>query len=134
MTSRRGFVQSALQRAAQRRSALLCVSKHSKKHRGMNKTQGINSSVGVTVAAGNESARSPAATESISTPPIDPLLKLDRTLSLVGVSRTTWLDAVRAGDAPAPYRVYGKAVAWKQSEISAFINSRPRATRAGAEK
>lgn len=80
---------------------------------------------------------SPSAAPEVTTtasPPelnIDPLLRLNRTLEIVGVSRATWYNAVKAGDAPAPYRVFGASVAWKLSELRAFVASRERVVRGG---
>lgn len=52
------------------------------------------------------------------------MLRLLGVLDLVGVSRSTWLDWVRRGIAPAPVRLGPRAVAWRSDSIEDFINSR----------
>lgn len=45
-----------------------------------------------------------------------------------GTSRTTRWRKVREGEFPAPVKLTsGNAIAWKESEVEAWIASRPRA-------
>ena len=63
----------------------------------------------------------------------DRLLRLPDALEVVGMSRSAWYEAMKRADAPKPYRLSGsKSVAWKQSELQAFIASRPRAHEAAS--
>lgn len=44
----------------------------------------------------------------------------------VSLSRTRVLQLVKAGDFPAPVRVSEGRVAWRDSEVQAWIRGRPR--------
>jgi prophage regulatory protein len=56
------------------------------------------------------------------------LLRLPATLDLVGLGRTAWLDLVRQRNAPQPVKI-GRATAWVESELSAWLSERIRASR-----
>ncbi len=58
------------------------------------------------------------------------LLRLPATLDRVGLCRTAWLDLVREGQAPRPIKI-GRASAWPESEITAWLRERIRASREG---
>ena len=47
---------------------------------------------------------------------------------ITGLSKATLWRLVKAGDFPRPIRLGARAVGWKADEISAWIESRPRAT------
>lgn len=59
------------------------------------------------------------------------LLRLPATLDRVALGRTAWLDLVREGLAPKPIR-NGRATAWVEAEIDAWIETRIRASRGAA--
>lgn len=56
------------------------------------------------------------------------MIRLPDVLKLAGIGRTNWLDRVKAGTAPAPYKM-GSAALWRRSEVEAwlasFINGTP---------
>ncbi|MGF6211959.1 helix-turn-helix transcriptional regulator [Comamonas sp. 4034] len=57
----------------------------------------------------------------------DRLLQINVVQQLTGAGRQTiyrWMDS---GAFPLAVRVHGKRIAWKESEINAWIDSRPRA-------
>jgi prophage regulatory protein len=71
--------------------------------------------------------------EKVDAPPVPVrLLRLPAVLARVGMSEGTWLAAVKAGLAPKPIPVMpgGRAVAWIESEITAWIEERIKAERA----
>ena len=45
-----------------------------------------------------------------------------------GLCKTAWYDAIRAGAAPKPVRLGTRAVAWRSTDIDAFIVSRVNAS------
>lgn len=57
------------------------------------------------------------------TEPAERLLRLPQALDMTGLGRTAWLNMVRDGEAPQPIHI-GRAVAWVQSEVQAFIRDR----------
>lgn len=66
-----------------------------------------------------------AATPAATIPQaIDPLLRLPAVESVVALKRSAIYDGVRKGTFPKPVRIGGQAVAWRQSDIAAWINSR----------
>ncbi|MND95419.1 Prophage CP4-57 regulatory protein (AlpA) [compost metagenome] len=72
-----------------------------------------------------------ATSKDILIPDIDSLpdsalLRLPAIIALVQCSRSSWFSWVRAGHAPQPVRIGIKAVAWKASEIRAFMLGSPR--------
>lgn len=52
------------------------------------------------------------------------LLRLPNVIARVGLGRTAIYDAVRAGSFPAPIRLTATAVAWRRTEIDAWIAAR----------
>ena len=58
------------------------------------------------------------------------LLRLPATLDRVSLGRTAWLDLVRDRKAPAPIKL-GRASAWVESEIDAWLRDRIRLSRKG---
>lgn len=55
---------------------------------------------------------------------LDPLLKLDAVKGATGLSRSALYRKVAAGEFPAPVRLGAHAVAWRTSEVAAWIASR----------
>ena len=51
------------------------------------------------------------------------LMKLPQVLAHMQVSRSGWLEGVRTGRYPAPVRLSPRRVAWRVSDIKAFIDS-----------
>lgn len=68
-----------------------------------------------------QQAATPAAT---ITPTIDPLLRMPAVEGSVALKRSAIYDGVRKGTFPKPVRIGRQAVAWRQSDIAAWINSR----------
>lgn len=63
-------------------------------------------------------------TEQIEQPELRHL-RLSGVLEIVAVGERTWLRWVKAGAAPAPVRLGERAVAWRLSDIRAWLESRP---------
>ncbi|MFN3303675.1 MAG: helix-turn-helix transcriptional regulator [Roseateles sp.] len=63
---------------------------------------------------------------------LDPLLKLHAVKSATGLGRSSIYKKVAAGDFPQPVRLGARAVAWRSSEIAAWIASRSVASRSVA--
>lgn len=57
----------------------------------------------------------------------DRLLKRPEVESMTGLSRSEIYRLKELGLFPQPYRITKKAVAWKQSEVQAWINERKQA-------
>lgn len=57
------------------------------------------------------------------------LIKRPEVQRLTGLSRTGIYDRVRRGEFPAPVSLGGSAVAWVESEVSAWIQTRIEAGR-----
>jgi prophage regulatory protein len=55
---------------------------------------------------------------------IDPLLKRPKVEELTGLSTSAIYAAVARGTFPKPVKIGAKAVAWRSSAVSAWINSR----------
>ena len=51
------------------------------------------------------------------------LLKLDKVLEIVPVSRSTWLRGVKSGLYPTPVKISTHLNAWRQCEIDALTKS-----------
>lgn len=62
----------------------------------------------------------PSTTPTAS--PAEKLLILPTVLDQVTMSRSGWLQGVKDGRYPAPVRLSPRRVAWRQSDITAFIN------------
>lgn len=57
----------------------------------------------------------------------DSLHRLQRVLERTGHKRTSWLEMVKRGEAPAPIRIGTRAVAWSEQAITAWIEARKNA-------
>ena len=55
----------------------------------------------------------------------DRLIKLPEVLRLTGLSRSTLYRKLKEGDFPRPVQLGKRAVAWRESEVIAWINGRP---------
>lgn len=55
------------------------------------------------------------------------LLRINVVQQLTGIGRSTIYSRMACGDFPLAVRVHGNCMAWKESEINAWIDSRPRA-------
>ncbi|RME59835.1 MAG: AlpA family transcriptional regulator [Caldilineae bacterium] len=64
---------------------------------------------------------------------MDRLLRLKSVLDLTGLSRSRVYELIAAGAFPAPVKIGARAVAWRASEIAAWIDSRPPARRASGD-
>lgn len=56
--------------------------------------------------------------------PIDRLLRNPEVRSLTGLGRTSLYDLIRNGEFPAPVRLARRSVAWRESDIRGWIESR----------
>lgn len=56
----------------------------------------------------------------------DRLLRLRDVMGMVGLGRSALFDRVRNGQFPEPLRLSKRAVAWRESEVVAWIDSLPR--------
>lgn len=54
----------------------------------------------------------------------DPLLRRCEVERLIGLKRSALYKLVQAGDFPKPVRLSARAVAWRQSEVAAWIETR----------
>ena len=52
------------------------------------------------------------------------LLRRDEVLRLTGLSKSTLNKMVKAGTFPAPVRIGTRAVAWRESEVLEWIQTR----------
>ena len=55
----------------------------------------------------------------------DRLLKLPYVLALTGLSRSTMYRMLKDGDFPRPVQLGKRAVAWRESDVIAWIDGRP---------
>lgn len=55
------------------------------------------------------------------------MLRLPEVLKVTGMKRATLYKAVREGQFPAPFRVYGRSVAWRREEIEVWMEGLGRA-------
>ncbi|MEG0921680.1 MAG: AlpA family phage regulatory protein [Comamonas sp.] len=55
----------------------------------------------------------------------DRLLRIDAVRFLTSLSRSTIYSRIAAGEFPHAVRVHGNCMAWRESEIHAWIASRP---------
>lgn len=55
------------------------------------------------------------------------LVRLAEALHITGLGRTAFMDRVRSGELPGPVQLTQRSVAWRESELLAWIDSRPRA-------
>lgn len=51
------------------------------------------------------------------------LMRLSQVLAVMQVSRSNWLDGVKSGRYPASVRLSERRVAWRVSDLKAFIES-----------
>ncbi len=58
----------------------------------------------------------------------DPMLRPPEVMARTGLSRTTIWRRVRAGTFPAPTELGQNSIGWPASEISAWLENRPRRT------
>ena len=58
----------------------------------------------------------------------DHLLRLNEVLIRTGLARTTIYRKMRDGSFPEPLKIGVRAVRWPESEIKAWLATRPRAT------
>ena len=62
---------------------------------------------------------------------LDRLVKLPEALAITGKGRSSFLQGVADGQLPAPVRIGTRAVAWKLSELSRWLHTRPRVLKGG---
>lgn len=55
--------------------------------------------------------------------PMDGFLRLPKVLKLIRISRSSWLEGVKEGRFPQPVRLGPNTVAWRTSDIRAFIKN-----------
>lgn len=58
----------------------------------------------------------------------DRIFKLPETLSVTGLGRTSVYEAIKAEQFPQPVRLGKRAVGWRESDLIAWIESRPKRT------
>lgn len=54
----------------------------------------------------------------------DPLLRRSEVEQLVGLRRSALYKLMAAGEFPRPVKLSARAVAWRQSEVAAWIEAR----------
>ncbi|MGA4104368.1 helix-turn-helix transcriptional regulator [Ralstonia nicotianae] len=52
------------------------------------------------------------------------LLRLPGVLDAVGIKKSCLYEMIRAGKFPAPVRLGARSVAWRQSDVDAWIEAR----------
>ncbi len=57
----------------------------------------------------------------------DAYLRLTDVRSVTGLGRSTIYRQINAGEFPRPYRLGGRAVGWKRSEIENWVENRAQA-------
>lgn len=57
----------------------------------------------------------------------DRVVRLQEALGITGHRRSTFLNKVKAGEAPQPVRLGPRAIGWYESELQAYIRKLPRA-------
>lgn len=60
---------------------------------------------------------------------MSPLVLRPEVSALVGLSRTSLYRMIRAHEFPAPIQVGKRRIAWRQSDLDAWLESRPTGTR-----
>ena len=58
----------------------------------------------------------------------DRLLRLREVKEITGMSRSHIYRLMQKGDFPRPVRIGPAAVRWRESEVNAWVESRPKAT------
>lgn len=66
-----------------------------------------------------------AAVVAIDRTPRERLLRIGDVCFLTGLGRSTVYSTVKAGDFPRPVQLYGSTVAWRETEVNAWIAARP---------
>lgn len=56
------------------------------------------------------------------------LIRIQGLCLMTSLARTTVYAKIHQGDFPQPVRLHGKCVAWKVSEVNAWIDALPRAS------
>lgn len=69
--------------------------------------------------------RQPHGTDPPS--PGDRFLRLPAVLERTGMSRSWIFQAVKDERFPAPMRIGGRAIAWREQEVTCWLDARPRA-------
>ena len=64
----------------------------------------------------------------MATTTTDRFLRLSEVLARCGLSRSSLYRMMRDGSFPEPLKVGVRAVRWRESEIEAWLESRPRAS------
>lgn len=64
--------------------------------------------------------------------PRERLLRIAEVIAMTGISQSQIYRRVAAGEFPKPVRIFGKSVAWVESEVQAWINDTIRASREAA--
>ena len=64
----------------------------------------------------------------MATTTADRLLRLNEVITRTGLSRSSIYRMMRDGSFPEPLKIGARAVRWPESEIEAWLASRPRAT------
>ncbi|GKT27084.1 AlpA family phage regulatory protein [Acidovorax sp. SUPP3334] len=55
------------------------------------------------------------------------MLRIDDVCFFTGLGRSTVYAKVKAGDFPGPVQLHGACVAWRETEVDAWIATRPAA-------
>lgn len=61
----------------------------------------------------------------VAVPSHDPILRMAGVEQLVGLSRTAIYRLRRQGDFPRPIPLAGRTIGWRESDLRAWIQSRP---------
>lgn len=61
------------------------------------------------------------------------LVRKPEALRMLGLGNTAFHDLVRSGEIAPPVRLTKRAVAWRESDLIAWINTRPVVTRSGKQ-
>ena len=59
---------------------------------------------------------------------MDRLLKMVDVRKITSLAKSTIYNLMDCGDFPRPLQVGAKAVRWRESEVAAWLESRPRST------
>ncbi|GKS83815.1 AlpA family phage regulatory protein [Acidovorax sp. SUPP1855] len=76
-----------------------------------------------TLPAPNPTAAEPAPLQA--RPYRERLLRVDDVCFITGLGRSTVYAKVKAGDFPGPVQLHGACVAWRETEVDAWIAARP---------
>ncbi|RYF01713.1 MAG: AlpA family transcriptional regulator [Comamonadaceae bacterium] len=78
-----------------------------------------------TLPAPTQTAAEPAPTQARAYR--ERLLRIDDVCFFTGLGRSTVYAKVKAGDFPGPVQLHGSCVAWRETEVDAWIAARPAA-------